>query len=94
MWENPSLSESSKPAPLEVLIKHEPFIPWVELHWEGHSEELEHDQALDWLGKRGARDMKAANEAICHAMNFGTAVFTILNPLEPERDDRPGAPNI
>lgn len=83
---------SKKIAPIEVLIKHEPFTPWVELHWDGQSEELEHADALTWLSSKGARDMKAANDAICHALNFGQSAFTILNPIEivpPRLSDQP-----
>ncbi len=86
------MTVSKKLAPIDVHIKHEPFMPWVELHWNGQSEELEHAEALTWFSSKGAKDMKAVNDAICHALNFGQAVFTILNPIEvevPKLSDQP-----
>ena len=69
-------------------------MPWVELAWLGQTEELEHAEALAWFGAHGAKDMKAANEAICHALNFGKSLYTIRNPVEPNEVKTSETPRI
>ena len=85
---------AGKPVSLDVTIRHEPFMPTVMLSWDGQSEELEHAPAITWFSAHGAKDLKAVNEAICHAINFGTAVFTIKEAVEPAYDNGPAAPRI
>lgn len=59
------------PGPLRVTITHEPFLPWFKLEYDGQTEELDHEQCLEWFRLHGAKDMDKVNEAINHAYNFG-----------------------
>lgn len=67
--------------PMKVTISHEFFVEGVVLIFEGQStEELSHEQALNWFKERGSKKMDAVNEAINCAVNFGKAVIWIKDP--------------
>ncbi len=68
---------------LVVAITHEPFLPWFVLTYEGKTEELDHEQCLEWFKVRGARDMDKVNDAINQAYNFHAASVSIENPVTP-----------
>jgi hypothetical protein len=77
---------------LKVVITHEFGLPWVTLEYEGKTEELEHEEALEWFRKRGAVDMDKVNEAINYAFNFYHAEVCIDNPIKVEH--LPGEPRV
>jgi hypothetical protein len=74
---------AARPGPLRVVIKHEPFLPWFELCYDGKTEELDHQQALDWFAAHGAKDLEKVNGLINHAFNFHQAICTIAEPVTP-----------
>ncbi len=71
------------PEPLIVDITHEPFLPWCVLTYNGQTEELDHQECLDWFKAHGARDMDKVNEAVNQALNFYRAQVIIEHPTMP-----------
>lgn len=76
--------------PLQVSVTHEPFLPWVTLEFLGQTEELDHQQALDWFKAHGAANMDAVNSAINQALNFGAVKIVIAKPVFPKSKDPVG----
>lgn len=68
---------------LHVVIKHEIFSDFFMLILDnGHSEELEPEDARAWFKARGAKT-DAVEKALDHAWNFKLAEFYIAEPKEP-----------
>lgn len=88
----PKIDTSLPDGALHVAVLHEYGLPWVTLEYDGKSEELDHEEALAWFKKRGARDMDRVNEAINQALNFYQAEVVIENPVKIER--LPGEPEV
>jgi hypothetical protein len=80
---------------LHVIIKHEIFSDFFTLvQSNGHTEELEPDEAREWFKIRGAK-MDAVEKALDHAWNFKRAEFYIQTPKEPSIAGRPAwAPKL
>jgi hypothetical protein len=83
------------PTALHVIIKREIFADFFTLVLDnGHSEELEPDEARAWFKQRGA-NMDAVEKALDHAWNFKRSEFYIQNPKEPALANRPSyAPKL
>jgi len=82
----PSVPDTkSTPDVLYVTITHEPFLPWFELKYDGDgkTEELDHQQVLEWFKQHGATDMEKVNDAVNHAFNFRVATLAIRRPQRP-----------
>lgn len=91
-------NEKPKSVPLtalHVVIKHEIFSDFFTLRLDnGHTEELEPDEAREWFKARGAK-MDAVEKALDHAWNFKRAEFYITEPKEPSLPNRPAyAPKL
>jgi hypothetical protein len=69
--------------PLVVEISHEAFIDGFTLRFIGQSEDLGHQEALDWFKAHGAKDEDAVNDALNEAFNFYHASFIINHPVNP-----------
>jgi hypothetical protein len=80
---------------LHVIIKHEIFSDFFTLVLpNGHTEEVEPDEAREWFKLRGAK-MDAVEKALDHAWNFKRAEFYIQEPKEPTVSGRPAwAPKL
>lgn len=76
--------------PLVVMIRHEPFLPWFVLEFNGQTEELDHMECLDWFREHGATDEDLVNNAISQAFNFHAAELTIAKPKYPSKGEIPG----
>lgn len=89
-----TIPPNTVPNTLRVFIIREPFSDqYTLISQNGHSEEMEEDQAREWLATRGANE-DLIQKAITQAWNFYSAMVLIKNPknLVPVYD--PLAPQI
>lgn len=77
------VSPTTTPQGLHVEIEREPFMEWFTFKLSnGHTEDLEPDEARTWFRDRGA-NMEAVEKALDYAWNFYHAEVYIANPKEP-----------
>lgn len=81
-------------ASIVVVIKREPFADFFELVLpNGHTEQLDPDEARAWFKERGA-DMEKTEKAFDYAWNFYESEAEINRYSEPEEKRHPHSPNL
>lgn len=79
---------------VHAIILHEIYSDFFKIVQDnGHSEELEPEEARKWFQERGA-NMDAVEKALDHAWNFRRAEFYIQNPKTPVVNRVAHAPKI
>ena len=89
-----SMPPNDIPNSLRVFVAREPFDDFFTLVMDnGHSEELEDQEARDWLKSRGANE-ELIQKTITQAWNFYRAVCIIRDPKYPKETSSPLAPRL
>ena len=80
---------------LVVKIYRKPFDTFFKLVLpNGHTEELEAEEAIEWFNAHGSADLTKLERAMDYVQNFGKGQLRIPNPVDPEKLLGPTDPKV